>query len=214
MLKKGFLCGLTALAILFGAVNQVQAQDDMVFEIEDDGASNDAQAQSVAAPPPRPSGPPSEVLANALRFYQQERYAQAAVQLQRVMQGETGDEPANVQRAQFYLGKCFYLLGFYQAALGVFEEIALMSVGHIYFQQTLQWLAQLSRELPEPAGIIGLVGRYGDSVAALQQFNKPQTKDLYNELLYLMGRYWYQMGEFGNARNFFVGISEDSKLKS
>jgi tetratricopeptide (TPR) repeat protein len=203
MANKGFwACTMiVALAVTFG---QTAGAQDMVFTTSDVG--------EVAAPPPPPSGPPSEALANALRLYQQEHYAQATVQFQRIVQGETGDQPANVQKAQFFLGKCFYHLGFYQAALGVFEEIAMMSTGHLYFQTTLQWLAQLSRELPEPAGIIGLVGRYGDSIAVLQEFNKKETKDLYNELLYLMGRYWYQMGEFGKARDFFLEIERSHDL--
>jgi len=192
---------IVALATTFG---QVAGAQDMVFTTEDVG--------EVAAPPPPPSGPPSEALANALRLYQQEHYAQATVQFQRIVDGETGDQPANVQRAQFFLGKCYFHLGFYQAALGVFEEIAMMSTGHLYFQTTLQWLAQLSRELPEPAGIIGLVGRYGDSISVLQEFNRRETRDLYNELLYLMGRYWYQMGEFGKARDFLLEIDRNHSL--
>ena len=214
MLKKGLLIGLMSLSIFLGIANAVHAQDDMVFDEDGgDGAAAAPAAPAVVAPPPKPSGPPSEALANALRFYQQERFAQASVQLQRIVAGETGDEPANIQKAQFFLGKCYYHLGFFQAALGVFEEIALMSTGHIYFHSTLQWLAQLSRELPEPAGIIGLVGRYGDSLQVLNEFKKPETKDLYNELLYLMGRYWYQMGEFSQARNFFMNIDPGSPLK-
>jgi tetratricopeptide (TPR) repeat protein len=203
MAPKVNLAGLLALSLVLAATGAAHAQD-MVFTTSDVG--------DVAAPPPPPSGPPSEALANALRLYQQEHYAQAAVQFQRIVQGETGDQPANVQKGQFFLGKCFYHLGFFQAALGVFEEIAMMSTGHLYFQTTLQWLAQLSRELPEPAGIIGLVGRYGDSVSVLQEFNKKETKDLYNELLYLMGRHWYLQGEFAKARDFFLEINRNHDL--
>ena len=88
----------------------------------------------------------------------------------------------------------------------------MMSTGHLYFQTSLQWLAQLSRELPEPAGIIGLVGRFGDSIAVLREFNKAETADLYNELLYLMGRFWYQQGEFGKARDFFLEIDRGNEF--
>ncbi|MDD5305766.1 MAG: tetratricopeptide repeat protein [Deltaproteobacteria bacterium] len=203
MKRQDRLASVLVVAILLVSSGVAKAQD-MVFTTSDVG--------EVAAPPPTASGPPSEALANALRLYQQEHYAQAAVQFQRIIQGETGDQPANVQKAQFFLGKCFYHLGFYQAALGVFEEIAMMSTGHLYFQTSLQWLAQLSRELPEPAGIIGLVGRYGDSISVLQEFNKKETKDLYNELLYLMGRYWYQQGEFAKARDFFLEIDRTHEL--
>jgi tetratricopeptide (TPR) repeat protein len=199
--QKRVLAKLFAVVVIVcaGAVTEAQ---DMVFSASDVG--------EVATPPPPPSGPPSEALANALRLYQQEKYDQAAVQLQRVIQGETKDEPGNVQKAQFFLGKSFFQLKFYQAALGVFEEIAMMSSGHLYFQNALQWLAQLSRELPEPAGIVSLVGRYGDSVAVLQEFNKPETSQLYNELLYLLGRFWYKQGEFAKARDFFLEIKKES----
>ncbi len=201
--QKQAITRLLVTALVICALNTANAQD-MVFTASDTGEA--------AEPPPPPSGPPSEALANALRLYQQESYAQAAVQFQRIVQKETRDEPANVQKAQFFLGKCFYHMKLYQAALGVFEEIAMMSTGHLYFQTTLQWLAQLARELPEPAGIIGLVGRYGDSTAVLQEFNQSETMDLYNELLYLMGRYWYQKGEFAKARDFFLEIDRNHDL--
>jgi len=197
MTKKDLFVGLAVFVFLFLVGKNISAQD-MVFSAQDTG--------EVAEPPPEAQGPPSEALANALRLYQQESYAQAAVQFQRVVQKETGDEPGNVQKAQFFLGKCFYHLKFYQAALGVFEEIALMSTGHLFFSTTLQWLAQLARELPESAGIVSLVGRYGDSISVLQQFNTSETSDLYNELLYLMGKNWYQRGEFAKARDFFLEI--------
>ncbi len=114
MIGKRLLTGGLVFAVLLTFVGVASAQD-MVFTTTDTG--------NVAAPPPPPSGPPSEALANALRLYQQEHYGQAAVQFQRIVQGETGDQPANVQKGQFFLGKCFYHLGFFQAALGVFEEI-------------------------------------------------------------------------------------------
>ncbi len=202
MARKKVLASVLVV-VLAACVGSVAQAQDMVFTNDDVG--------EVAAPPPPPSGPPSEALANALRLYQQESYDQAAVQFQRIVQGETGDEPANVQKAQFFLGKCLYHLKFYQAALGVFEEIAMMSTGHIHFRTTMQWLAQLSRELPEPAGIISLVGRYGDSLAALEEFNKPETKPLYNELLFLMGRHWYQQGEYTKARDFFLELDRNSE---
>jgi len=199
-------CQFAAILVILGiclCLGPARAQD-MVFTTNETGQA--------AAPPPPAQGPPSEALANALRLYQQEKYAQASVQFQRIVDGETGDQPANVQKAQFFLGKCLYHLKFYQAALGVFEQIVNMTTGHLYFQATLQWLAQLARELPEPADIIGLVGKYGDSISVLQEFNTSETKDLYNELLFLMGRYWYRQGEFAKARDFFLEVNKDSDL--
>jgi len=176
----------------------VASAQDMEFSVEETGQP----------PAPPAEGPPSEALANALRLYQQERYQEGAVQFQRVVEGETQDAPANVQKAQFFLGKCLYHLRFYQSALAIFDEIGEAGQGHLYFNQTLQWLAQLASQLPEPAGIIEKVGRYG--VDQLAQFNTAESADLFNQLLYLMGRFKYGQGEFQEAIDLFGQVSARS----
>jgi hypothetical protein len=175
---------------------------DMQFGLDETGSSS--------APAGRPAeGPPSEALANALRLYQQEQYPEAAVQFQRVVEGETQDAPANVQKAQFFLGKSLYHLRYYQSALAVFDEISEMGRNHLFFDQTLQWLAQLGSQLPEPAGIIDKIGRFG--VDQLEQFNTADNADLYNQLLYLMGRSKYNQGEFEQAIELFRQVDRTNK---
>ncbi|MCX7807087.1 MAG: hypothetical protein N2515_00640 [Deltaproteobacteria bacterium] len=186
-----FGCFLIPLAVVSSPVRG----QDMTFTLEDVGG---APAE----------GPPSEALANALRLYQQERYLEAAVQFQRVVGGETDDAPANVQKAQFFLGKSLYHLKFYQSALSVFDEITQAGPRHLYFGQTLQWLAQLATQLPEPAKIIEKVGRYG--LQQLEQFNTPESAELYNQLLYLMGRFKYQNLQFDEAISLFQKVSPRS----
>jgi outer membrane protein assembly factor BamD (BamD/ComL family) len=180
-----------------GGSMRASAQD-MVFSVEETGQP----------PAPPAEGPPSEALANALRLYQQERYMEASVQFQRVVEGETQDAPANVQKAQFFLGKALYHLRFYQSALAIFDEITQQGQAHNYFGQTLQWLAQLATQLPEPAGIIERVGRYG--VDQLDQFDTPESADLYNQLIYLMGRHKYNQGEFAEAIQLFQRVDRQS----
>ena len=188
-----------ASTLVVGALQpQLALAQDMEFNIEETGQP----------PAPPAEGPPSEALANALRLYQQERYQEAAVQFQRVVEGETQDAAANVQKAQFFLGKCLYHLRYYQSALAIFDEVGQMGQGHLYFNQTLQWLAQLASQLPEPAGIIEKVGRYG--VDQLEQFNTTESQELYNELLYIMGRFKYNQGEFEAAIELFQRVAADS----
>src|SRR5690606_29846848 len=135
---------------------------------------------------------------------------ESAVQFQRVVGGETDDAPANVQKAQFFLGKALYHLRYYQSALAIFDEITQQGQGHLYFGQTLQWLAQLASQLPEPAGIIERVGRYGTD--QLDQFNTPESRDLYNQLLFLMGRFKYNQGEFDEAIALFQRVDRQSRF--
>ncbi len=185
-----------ALGITWAA--GVGRAQDMTFSVEETGQP----------PAPPAEGPPSEALANALRLYQSERYQEAAVQLQRVVEGETQDAPANVQKAQFFLGKALYHLGFYQSALSIFDEITQQGQGHLFFDQTLQWLAQLATQLPDPAGIVEKLGRYG--VDKLEQFNSAETQKIYNQLLYLMGRSKYEQGEFEAAIDLFSRVADRS----
>ncbi len=186
------------LVAMFSTVTSVAVAQDMVFSVEETGQPS--------APPAE--GPPSEALANALRLYGQERYMESSVQFQRVVEGETQDAPANVQKAQFFLGKALYHLRYYQSALAIFDEITQQGQGHNYFGQTLQWLAQLATQLPEPAGIIEKVGRYGAD--QLEQFNTPESADLYYQLIYLMGRFKYAQGEFEEAIQLFQRVDRGS----
>jgi tetratricopeptide (TPR) repeat protein len=188
-------CAMAALAS-----GTVSAQD-MKFGLQETGAA------APAGPPAE--GPPSEALANALRLYQQEQHAEASVQFQRVVEGETQDAPANVQKAQFFLGKSLYHLRYYQSALAVFDEISEQGRNNLFFDQTLQWLAQLGSQLPEPAGIIDKIGRFG--VDQLEQFNTADNADLYNQLLYLMGRSKYNQGEFEQAIELFKKVDRANK---
>lgn len=172
---------------------------DMSFDMKETGQ---------AATPPA-EGPPSEALANALRQYQEERYQEAAVQLQRVVEGETRDAPGNQQKAQFFLGKALYHLKYYQSALAIFDEISQLGKGHLYFDQSLQWLAQLASQLPEPAGIIEKVGRY--DISQIEQFNNKEGKQFYAQLVYLLGRSKYAQGDFEKAIELFEQVPRTSK---
>ena len=187
---------VTAMVIALAALAWGQNQPDMNF----------AQAAQPEGPPAE--GPPSEALANALRLYQQERYQEACVQFQRVVEGETNDAAANQQKAQFHLGKCLYHLGFYQSALAVFDEIVERGNAHLYFRATLQWLAQLASQLPEPADIVRRVGRY--PTEDLDQFNNNENRNLYNQLLYLMGRSKYRDGNYDESIALFRRVQRQS----
>lgn len=195
-----WLAPMAACAMAALASGTVSAQD-MKFGLQETGAA------APAGPPAE--GPPSEALANALRLYQQEQHAEASVQFQRVVEGETQDAPANVQKAQFFLGKSLYHLRYYQSALAVFDEISEQGRNNLFFDQTLQWLAQLGSQLPEPAGIIDKIGRFG--VDQLEQFNTADNADLYNQLLYLMGRSKYNQGEFEQAIELFKKVDRANK---
>ena len=190
------LCAMSAL--LVGLVVSNTSAQDMSFSIEETG-----QAKA-----PAKLGPPSKTLGEALNLYENKQYEEAAMLFHKVATRKTKDVRGNVQRGQFFLGKSLYHLGYYQSSLNVFDEISAKGPSHLFFGDTLQWLGLLASQLPESSGIIEKVGRYG--VGALEQFKETEGTELYNQLLYLMGRYLYEQGEFQQAIDIFQEVDPKS----
>ena len=103
------------------------------------------------------SGPATGVLVDAEEKYKKEDYQGAAIIFDAVASGKT---PGDTYRAKFWLGKTLYKLEFYAVSLSVFNEIVAAGPSHPYHKLTLPWLASLSRELPEGAGVLEKVGTY------------------------------------------------------
>src|SRR5204863_10188275 len=108
----------------------------------------------------RESAAPSKTLERALKLSDQEDYYSATIELNKVVEGQTGDDEGNRQRAEFFMGKALHHLGFYSASLSYFDRIVQKGPSHRYYGKTLQWLASLSHKLPESAGVLEKIGRY------------------------------------------------------
>ena len=141
---KRLFASVAAVALLWAAPALAQKKDDFVF-----------QPETVEK-----SGPPSKTLQKALKLYENKDYYSASIELHKVIEGETGDSDANRQRAEFWMGKTLYHLNFFSAALSYFDRIVQKGEQHRYYNATLKWLASLSRQLPESAGILKKIGKY------------------------------------------------------
>lgn len=165
----------------------IDLDEDEDSDDGDDGKGKKKKKEAEQAPVV--AGQMTESAAAAKRLFDGQRWAEASVALQKVVAGETGDDPGNQQLAQYWLAISLYRLKFYQASYAMFGFIA-NNKNHLKNDQTLLWLSKLATQLPEPAGIIDSVGKYGDQ--DLAKFNNPQQRDLYYQLNYLLGRYKYQ----------------------
>src|SRR5207247_3171833 len=58
-----------------------------------------------------PGGPASKTLDRAIKLYDGEDFYSASIELNKVVEGQTSDDEANRQRAEFYVGKTLYKLG-------------------------------------------------------------------------------------------------------
>jgi tetratricopeptide (TPR) repeat protein len=171
---------------------------DMSFGLEETGQSK----------APAKLGKPSKRLSAASSAFESKNYEQAAMGFQRVAAGKSKDGRGNRQKAQFMLGQTLYQMGYHQPALTVFDEISQQGPGHLFFGETLEWLGKLASKLPESSGIIGIVGRYG--IGALEEFKEKDT-NLYNQLLYLMGRHLYAQANFRQAIDLFQEVDPGSE---
>ncbi len=147
----------------------------------------------------------STAMADAVKAYDAKSYADASLGFKAITEGKGGE----AQRAEFFLAKSLYHLKFYQGALAIFDQIVQAGPSHAYFDQTLEWLAHLAAQLPESAGIIEKVGQYDP--AKLEQFNTKENQELYQHILYLMGRYKYSKAEFSEAIRLFSKVNKGSK---
>ena len=154
------------------------------------------------------SSPPSKTLERAVELYDKKDFFSASIELKKVLDGETPDSADNKQRAEFFMGKTLYQMGFYAGALTYFEDIVKAGDAHTYHGATLKWLAALSRVLPETSDILKLIGSYDASA-----LNDPSLATVKDELLFLLGRYFYQKGgdgDFDKAISLFNQVDRKS----
>jgi tetratricopeptide (TPR) repeat protein len=149
--------------------------------------------------------PPSQTLARGAELYDKGDYFPASVELKKVVDGQSEDTPSNRQRAEFFLGKTLYQLGFYAGALAYFDRIASAGASHRYHNATLKWLAALSRVLPETSGILEKIGTYDPA-----ELEQPVLEDVRDELYYLLGRHYYIRGEFDQAVALFTRVRREN----
>ncbi len=157
---------------------------------------------------PAVAGQMTEEAAQAKRLFDAERFAEAALALDRVSKGETGDDEGNKQIAQYNLAISLYRLKLYQASYNIFSVIA-DNPNHLKFNETLLWLSKLATQLPEPADIVERVGKY--KADAIARFNNPNQRDLYWQLNYMLGRYKYRNRQYEEAINLFQKVGKESK---
>jgi len=149
--------------------------------------------------------PPSKVLERAIKLYEKKDYYSASIEFYKVIAKETEDSEANRQRAEFFMGKTLYQMGFYAGALAQLEKIVNAGDAHRYHGATLKWLAALSRVLPETSGILDKIGTYQP-----EQLEDPVISEVRDELFFLLGRHFYRKAKFDEAVDLFRRVSNQS----
>src|SRR3954453_11509048 len=154
-----------------------------------------------------PSGDqPSKVLERAFKLYDGEDYYSASIELNKAVEGETGDSEPNKQKAEFWMGKALYNLKYYSGSLSYFDRIVQKGPSHGYYQATLKWLASLSERLPDSTGILDKIGKYNRA-----DLDQPALEKVRDELYFLLGKFYYQKGNFKEAVELFNSVPTNSE---
>jgi tetratricopeptide (TPR) repeat protein len=144
---------------------------------------------------------PSKVLERAFKLYDGEDYYSASIELSKVVEGESGDTEPNKQKAEFWMGKALYNMKFYSASLSYFDRIVQKGASHAYYNATLKWLASLERQLPDSTGILEKIGKYNRA-----ELDQPALEKVRDRLYFLLGKYYYQKGNFKEAVDLFQAV--------
>ncbi len=151
----------------------------------------------------RTSKPRGTAIEQALSLYKQGQYTKAAIAFHRIASKKTRASEETRQRATFSLGKTLYQMGYYAGSLHYFDEIVERGPRHRFYKPTLKWLVALARVLPESSGILDKVGQYGVSVV-----DDPAAQEVRNQLLYLMGRYFFRRNKLDTAIGLLSRVEE------
>jgi TolA-binding protein len=155
-----------------------------------------------------PSGDqPSKVLERAFKLYDGEDYYSSSIELNKAIEGESGDSEPNKQKAEFWMGKALYNLKYYSGSLSYFDRIVQKGPSHAYYNATLKWLASLSRVLPDSTGILDKIGKYNRA-----DLDQPALEKVRDELYFLLGKFYYQKGNFKEAVELFNTVPTTSEF--
>jgi tetratricopeptide (TPR) repeat protein len=149
----------------------------------------------------------TKVLERALKLYDAEDYTTATIELNKVVEGQSGDDDANRQKAEFYMAKALYNMRYYSASLNYFDRVVQKGPEHRYYNKTLVYLAKLSSILPESAGVLEKIGKYTRA-----DLDQPALEGSKDELYYLLGRYNYAKGNFKEAIELFSAVPDRSDV--
>jgi hypothetical protein len=166
-------------------------------------------AAPTTPPPPKESAQAGEddnsggtaTLEEGLALFEKKKYHEAAKLFYQATLDETPEAAAFKQKAEFFLGKSLYSMGYLSASLAYFQRIAQSGPEHSYYRATLKYLAALANRLPNDAPLLDLIGLY-----TLEDFPEKNKE----ELSFLLGKYNYYQNNKDAAAALLSAVTSAS----
>lgn len=166
--------------------------------------SGKSKKNNAAAAAALSSGGGSEAIDRGDKFYGRNDFYMASIEYNKAIEDQSSDELSR-QTAEFKMGKALYKLHFYSAAISYFDRIVQKGASHPHYNETLQWLAALTRDVPDSAGVLEKIGKYDRS-----ELENPQLSAVRDELYFLLGKFNYQKNNFKGAVELFNMVNPKS----
>jgi tetratricopeptide (TPR) repeat protein len=166
-----------------------------------DSGSSKSKSKADAA---QLTGGGGEAVDRGDKFYGSNNYYMASIEYNKAIEDQGGDELSR-QTAEFKMGKTLYKLHFYSAAISYFDRIVQKGTAHPHYNETLQWLAALTRDVPDSAGVLEKIGKYDRT-----ELENPQLSAVRDELYFLLGKFNYTKNKFKEAVELFNMVNPKS----
>lgn len=148
----------------------------------------------------------AEAIDRGDKFYAGNDFYMASIEYNKAIEDPSSDELSR-EAGEFKMGKTLYKLHFYSAAISYFNRIVQKGAAHPYYNETLQWLAALTRDVPDSAGVLERIGKYDRA-----ELENPQLAAVRDELYFLLGKFNYQRNKFKEAVELFGQVSPKSSF--
>ena len=143
------------------------------------------------------------------KFYERKDYFMASIEYNKAIE-EPGSDEVSKQTAEFKMGKTLYKLHFYSTAISYFDRIVQKGASHPNYNETLQWLAALTRDVPDSAGVLEKIGKYDWA-----ELENPQLTTVRDELYFSSWQVQLRQEQVQGGGGFVqCGESEEPLLRS
>lgn len=146
--------------------------------------------------------PPSKTLERAIKLYDKQDFLSSMIELKKVLDGDSGDDAKNKQRAEFFVGKAMYQAKWYAVSLAFFDKISAAGNAHTYNNAAIKWFAALARVMPME---MTQLGQY-----PLETFADPSLASVRAEVTYLHARVLFQRADYAKAATAIAAIDKSS----
>ena len=147
----------------------------------------------------------TEESAQAKRLFDSEKWDDAAAAMQRVANGDTGDDEGNKQLAAYHRAVALHHGGHLEDAAAAFLAIA-GRPAHLKHAEALLWLVKLAEAAP-----VVVRGMAFYDLSSASRFNGPGQLDVHEGALFLMGREREERGQTNDARDFYGRVATTSR---